>query len=103
MKEKIIYWLEHIHAALAVIAARKEPLVVHDVEALTGEQLDGLSAGDRVVKDDETGRHAYTVSFKGDGGLCLTYADCDNVETVAYARSGGAWSFDSKDVTHISS
>ena len=44
------------------------------------------------------------VSYKGAGGLCLTYADCENVETVAYNRSSaGEWTYDSTDVTHIAS
>ena len=78
-------------------------IVVTDMEALTGEQIEALQAGDMVVKRDATGDHSYRVSYKGATGICLTYSDCENVETIAYEKVEGAWTYDSKDVTHIAS
>jgi len=78
-------------------------IVVTDMEALTGEQIEALQAGDMVVKRDETGDHSYRVSFKGATGICLTYSDCENVETIAYEKVEGEWTYDSKDVTPIAS
>ncbi len=78
-------------------------IVVTDMEALTGEQIEALQAGDMVVKRDATGDHSYRVSYKGATGICLTYSDCENVETIAYEKVEGTWTYDSKDVTHIAS
>lgn len=77
-------------------------LEVANIQALTSEQCEALRAGDVIIKTDSTGKHAYKVSFKGATGLCLTYADCENVETIAYEKANNAWAFDSKDVTPIS-
>lgn len=76
-------------------------LEVSDIAALTGTQIEALRAGDVVIKSDATGKHAYKVSFKGSTGICLTYADCENVETIAYEKVEGTWTYDSKDVTNI--
>lgn len=78
-------------------------IVVTDMEALTCEQIEALQAGDMVVKRDATGDHSYRVSYKGATGICPTYSDCENVETIAYEKVEGAWTYDSKDVTHIAS
>ena len=74
---------------------------VEDITAIPGELLEILRSGDQVIKVDGTGEHAYTVSFKGTTGRCLTYCDCENVETVAYEKTGDTWAYDSTDVTHI--
>ena len=131
MKESIIYWLQQIHVALKSIGGsvdvthqsdwseadstkasfiKNKPAIptyqritVSDIKALTGAQLEALEAGDSIIKEDETGKHAYIVSYKGASGLCLTYTDCENVETVAYEKSGDTWAWDSTDVTHIAS
>lgn len=76
-------------------------LEVTDITALTKAQIEGLKAGDMVLKKDATGVHSYRVSYKSTTGLCLTYSDCENVETVAYEKSGSTWAYDSTDVTHI--
>jgi hypothetical protein len=76
-------------------------IVVTDITALTGDQLEALHCGDMVIKRDVTGDHCYIVSFKGATGLCLTYTDCENVETVAYEKTDNTWAYDSTDVTHI--
>lgn len=82
--------------------AKDYRLEVADVTALTTEQCEGLVCGEVVVKNQNGNKHAYIVSYKEDGvGLCLTYTDCENVETVAYDKVGDAWVFNSKDVTHI--
>lgn len=78
-------------------------ITVNDITALTGDQLEALRAGDVIIKHDGTGDHSYRVSFKGTTGVCLTYSDCENVETVAYEKTGDTWAYDSTDVTHIAS
>ena len=75
---------------------------VSDIKALTDDQCELLRCGDIVNKVDETGKHSYRVSYKGATGLCLTYADCENVETVAYEKGDDGWAWDSTDVTPIS-
>lgn len=86
---------------LTELASKAVPVAADDIQALTGDQLEALSAGDKVVKVDQTGEHAYVVTYKGEGGLCLTYADCENVETIAYNKTESGWAFDDKTVTHI--
>lgn len=76
-------------------------IVAEDITAIDGDLLEVLRCGDQVIKHDVTGDHCYTVSFKGATGLCLTYCDCENVETVAYEKTGDTWAYDSTDVTHI--
>lgn len=71
-----------------------------DITALDDEVLDALRCGDQVVKRTGNQRHAYVVSYKGDGvgeGLCLTYADASTVETVSYDRGESGWSYNSTD------
>ena len=82
-----------------------ESLEVADITALTDQQLDSLKTGDVVVKVTGTQKHAYTVSYKDstNGGICLTYADCENVETVAYDKTDSGWVYNSTDTTHIGS
>lgn len=88
--------------ARAIVAAMALPEVT-DITALTQEQIDTLSAGDRIIKVTGTMKHAYTVSYKDEtvGGMCLTYCDCENVETVAYERHDGTWEYESTDITPI--
>lgn len=74
---------------------------VTDITNLSGDQLDQMQPGNIVVKNDETGGHAYVCTYKGPGGLCLTYADCENVETVAYTKTDATWSYDDTTVTNI--
>jgi hypothetical protein len=70
---------------------------------LDGKQIESLQAGDMVIKRDSSGDHSYRVSFKSATGICLTYSDCENVETVAYDKVEGVWTYDSTDVTNIGS
>ena len=77
---------------------------VEDIEHLTAAQLDGLKAGDRIVKVTGNEKHAYIVSYKDEvkGEISLTYADHNNVEEVYYEKTDGVWSTDGlKEITHI--
>ena len=74
---------------------------VENIKALTDKQCEVLRAGDIVNKVDQTGKHAYLVTFKNQAGMCLTYGDCENVETVAYDKVEGSWTYQSTDVTPI--
>ena len=85
----------------ALAASTPKRIVVTDITALTGTQLEALQCGEQVIKRDSSGDHCYTVSFKGATGRCLTYTDCENVETVAYEKTEDTWAYDSTDVTHI--
>lgn len=79
-------------------------LEVTDITALTAEQLDSLSAGDKVVKVTGTEKHAYLVNYKDEtkGELLLTYADWQNVEGVYYEKGDAGWAYVQTDTTHIS-
>ena len=104
MKDKIIYWLEQIHVALAGIGKSvepKSPLSVSNIEALTNEQLDALKVGDQVIKVTGNQKHLYLVTYKGEGageGIVLTYNACGYGEAIAYDRTESGWAFNSKDV-----
>lgn len=76
---------------------------VNNIKALTNAQCEALRAGDIVNKVDGTGKHAYRVSFKNATGMCLTYSDCENIETVAYEKTNDNWAWDSTDITVIGS
>lgn len=93
--------LKQILLAFATKDATPTRIIVTDITALTGDQLDALRCGDQVIKRDSSGDHCYIVSFKGTTGRCLTYTDCENVETVAYEKTDDTWAYDSTDITHI--
>lgn len=93
--------LDDILDAIESGSARR--LVVTDITNIDGNAIEALRAGDMVIKRDSTGDHSYRVSFRGATGICLTYSDCENVETVAYDKVEGVWTYDSTDVTHIGS
>lgn len=88
---------------LAAIAGAAAPVEVADITALTDDQLDALNVGDKVAKKTGTAQHLYTVTYKDaeNGGLCLTYADAANVETVSYDHTESGWAYNSTDKTHI--
>lgn len=80
------------------------PIEVTDITKLTAEQLDALACGDKVVKVTGKQKHAYVVSYKGEGvgeGLCLTYADASTVETVSYDLTADGWAYNSTDTTPL--
>lgn len=87
----------------AIESGSAKRLVVTDITNIDGNAIEALRAGDMVIKRDSTGDHSYRVSFRGATGICLTYSDCENVETVAYDKVEGVWTYDSTDVTHIGS
>lgn len=93
--------LKQVLLAFATKDATPTRIIVTDITALTGDQLDALRCGDQVIKRDSSGDHCYIVSFKGATGRCLTYTDCENVETVAYEKTDDTWAYDSTDITHI--
>ena len=75
-----------------------EALVVSDIKALTGEQIDKLDCGDIVIKEDASGKHAYLVTYKKDKvGICISYFDASTVETESYDYTDGAWVYNSQD------
>lgn len=75
---------------------------VADITKLTNNQINKLECGDMVLKNTDGQLHCYVVSYKQNGvGICLTYTDCENVETVAYDYTDGVWVYNSTDITHI--
>lgn len=74
------------------------------IRNLSDEFINNLKSGDIVTKEDETGKHAYVVSYKKDEtGICLTYTDASLIETVSYDYSGGHWVYNSTDMTEVAS
>lgn len=90
--------------ALAPVLLALAGIEVEDITALTNEQLDALECGDKVIKVTGKQKHAYKVSYKGEGageGLCLTYVDASIVETVSYDRTAEGWAYNSTDKTPL--
>lgn len=75
------------------------PIEVSDITALTAEQLDALNVGDKVVKVTGADKHLYVVTYKATtgGGICLSYFDAVNTETVSYDRTESGWAYNSTD------
>lgn len=84
---------------LSDLASAAAPIEVADITKLTNAQLDALNVGDKVVKVTGTDKHLYLVTYKATtgGGLCLSYADAVNTETVSYDRTESGWAFNSID------
>lgn len=79
---------------------------VSNIKELSKETLDELQVGDIVQKITGNQKHAYMVTYKGEGageGICLTYCDAGYMETVSYDRSGNDWVYNSTDVVTIPS
>lgn len=70
-------------------------------ESLTSAQCEALTVGDQVIKEDASGKHVYTVTYKSATGMCLTYGDAENIETIAYDKADDTWSKTDKTVTGI--
>lgn len=84
---------------LKAIAGAAMPIEVADITKLTDEQLDSLNVGDKVVKVTGTDKHLYVVTYKATtgGGICLSYFDAVNTETVSYDRTESGWAYNSTD------
>lgn len=84
---------------LSELANASAPIEVTDITALTAAQLDALNVGDKVVKVTGTEKHLYLVTYKATegGGLCLSYFDAVNTETVSYDRTESGWAYNSTD------
>ena len=77
---------------------------VTDITALTNKQCNALNVGDQVVKKTGKQCHLYTVTYKEDKkGLCLSYIDAENAETVAYDYSTdtNSWSYTDTTITPL--
>lgn len=85
-----------LNAILGIISV---PIEVSDITALTAAQLDALNVGDAVIKKTGDDRHLYLVTYKATtgGGICLSYFDAVNVETVSYDRTESGWAYNSTD------
>ena len=84
----------------------KAILNVSNIQALTTKQCNALNVGDQVIKKTGNQKHLYTVTYKEEKqGMCLTYMDAENVETIAYDWNGTSreWEFTDKTVTPIAS
>lgn len=75
--------------------------LVANPEALTTAQCEALRIGDIVIKSDATGSRAYKVTFKSSTGMCLTYADAENIETISYDKANDEWSKTDKTITGV--
>lgn len=83
--------------------AKVKIIEVSNITAISSEVIETIRSGDIVVKNESGNKHTYIASYKEDGvGLCLTYTDADNVETVSYDYLNGAWTYNSTDYTTIS-
>lgn len=84
---------------LTELAGAAVAIEVADITKLTDEQLDSLNVGDKVVKVTGTDKHLYVVTYKATtgGGICLSYFDAVNTETVSYDRTETGWAYNSTD------
>ena len=63
----------------------KAIITVTNIGKLSNKQCEALNVGDQVIKKTSGQKHLYTVTYKEEKqGLCLTYMDAENVETVPY-------------------
>ena len=85
-----------------LIEALPHKYIVENITNIGNDVCGALKCGDIVVKEDESGQHAYVCSFqKNEIGLCITYTDATVVETVSYNYVTGNWVYNSTDVTHL--
>ena len=72
---------------------------VSNIQQLNDEQINGLKAGDIVVKTTGNQKHTYIVTYKEDGqGICLSYFASGYTETVSYDYTGVHWVYNSTDI-----
>lgn len=84
-----------------VLDAAPQKYEVSNIKAIDGTILEALKVGDFIIKVSGNDKHSYRVSYKGATGVCLTYSDCENIETVAYEKANDVWAWDSTDITSI--
>ena len=62
------------------IVVEGQPIVVNNIESLDGNIIEGLEAGQIVIKhtiqDGKDLYHTYMVSHRQATGICLTYVAC---------------------------
>lgn len=76
---------------------------VGKVTELTSDECEKLKCGNVVIKRDDSGEHAYLVTYKKDKvGICLTYMDATYVETISYDYVEGEWVYNSMDTASLS-
>ena len=90
-------WYIAENDAKYLFATDYKRVVVEDVKNIDGEILSQLQCGDVVIKHDESGEHAYVVSYRGETGICLTYADASCIETQSYDLIDDEWVYNSED------
>lgn len=75
---------------------------ITNITALSDELLSSLKCGDVLTKEDSSGKHSYTVTYKKDNvGICLSYFAAGYTETVSYDYTGGHWVYNSTDIIPI--
>lgn len=87
--------------ALAQILGAIAPVEVEDITKIPNEVLDALQPGQPVIKITGKQKHAYFVSYKGEGageGICISYNNAGYGETVSYDRTESGWAYNSTDV-----
>lgn len=76
-------------------------LNVSNIKSLTNEDIESLRCGDIVLKEDDSGKHAYLVTFRNNTGICLTYVDASVIETQSYDKVNNVWTYNSEDKTPL--
>lgn len=71
---------------------------VTNITTMGNDEINSISCGDIVIKNENGNKHTYVVTYKEDGqGICLTYTDATYLETVSYDYIGGNWTYNSTD------
>ena len=83
---------------------KKEIIRVTNIKGLTTKQCNALNVGDQVIKKTGNQLHLYTVTYKEENqGMCLSYIDAENAETVAYDFNGTTkkWAWTDTTITPL--
>ena len=79
-----------------------EFIEVNNIENMSDDELNGLHAGDVVIKKTGNQKHTYVVTYKENKhGICMSYVAAGYMETVSYDYTAGHWVYNSKDVLSI--
>lgn len=76
-------------------------LEVTNITTIPSDVIELLKPGDLIIKVTGDAKHRYHVSYKGTSGICLTYVDAENVETVAYEKGASGWAYLDTTITNI--